>query len=288
MASIFETIESLGISIIPLIRSLIIVIILFIIFNIILSYIKKFLMKRVKDKRQKTDIENFSRLLEIIILIILITIAAFSYAGSFTGLGIAAGLFTAALGWALQRPITGVAAWIMVVVKRPFSIGDRIIVGDVKGDVIDITLTHIILEEIGGLVNSEVVSGRIVMIPNYQLYELNIINYTKQHDYVIGESIFQVTYESDLDKAMKIAFDSALKYTQEGTDKLKQEPMIRISMADSGIDVKVRFYAKAYGIQKTTTEITKEIYDQIKKEKQVEFAYPHTEILFKDKSFMKK
>ncbi len=38
----------------------------------------------------------------------------------------------------------------MVIIKRPFEIGDRIIIGDVRGDVIDLTLTHIYISEIGG------------------------------------------------------------------------------------------------------------------------------------------
>jgi small-conductance mechanosensitive channel len=288
MASFFEALEDLGIEAIPLIRTAFFVILLFVLFSITLGFIKRSLIKRSKNKKQKTNIENFSRLFKITILIILVIVAIFSYVGSFTGLGIAAGLATAALGWALQRPITGVAAWIMVVVKRPFNIGDRIIIGDVKGDVKDITLTHIVLDEIGGLVDSEVISGRVIMVPNYQLYEQNIINYTQQHDYVIGETIVQVTYESDLDKAIRIAYDSAKKYSKEAIEKLKQDPMIRIVMAGSGIDIKVRFYGRAYGIQKITSDITKEIYDRIKKEKSVEIAYPHTEILFKDKNVFKK
>jgi small-conductance mechanosensitive channel len=287
MVSFLDALGTLGIEVIPIIRTIIIVFVLFLIFSFALGIVKKTLMKRSKNKKYRTNVENFSRLFKIAVFIVLVIVAIFSYVGSFTGLGIAAGLVTAALGWALQRPITGIAAWIMVVVKRPFNIGDRIIIGDVKGDVKDITLTHIILDEVGGLVNSEVVSGRVIMVPNYLLYELNIINYTQQHDYIIGETIVQVTYESNLDKAIKLAYNAAVKYTQEASERLKQKPMIRISMAGSGIDIKVRFYGEAYSIQRVTSDITKEIYDKIGKEKDVEIAYPHSEIVFKDKKLFK-
>ena len=43
------------------------------------------------------------------------------------------------LGWSLQRPVTGVAAWLMVMIKRPFMIGDRIIIQGVRGDVLEIS-----------------------------------------------------------------------------------------------------------------------------------------------------
>lgn len=287
MVSFYESFKFLGIGFVPIVRTVIVVLILFAFLSVILGFIKRKLLKRAKNKKQKSNIEIFSRLFKTIFLVVIVIVAAFSYVGSFTGLGIAAGLITAALGWALQRPITGVAAWVMVVVKRPFDIGDRIIIGDVKGDVKDITLTHIVLEEIGGVVNSEVVSGRIILVPNYLLYESNIINYTKQHEFIIGESIVQVTYESNLDKAMKIAYDSAKKFTEESFNKLGQEPMIRISMAASGIDVKVRYYADARKIQEITSKIVKEIFDSIGKEKDVEIAYPHTEIVFKNKNLFR-
>jgi len=54
------------------------------------------------------------------------------FVGDASSIALKAGLLTAALGWTLQRPITGTAAWIMVVVARLFTIGDRIIVCVVK------------------------------------------------------------------------------------------------------------------------------------------------------------
>ncbi len=112
---------------------------------------------------------------------------------SWTALGLGVGLLSVAIGWALQRPITGMAAWFMIVVKRPFEIGDRVTIGAVKGDVVDITLTHIYINEIGGLVPSEENSGRTIMIPNSVLFEQNIINYTLQNEFVLDQVVTMVT-----------------------------------------------------------------------------------------------
>ncbi len=73
----------------------------------------------------------------------------------------------------------------MVVTKRPFDIGDRIIIGDIKGDIVDINLSHIRMLEVGGLTEDEEVSARVVMVPNWMLFEKNIIDYTLDNDYVI-------------------------------------------------------------------------------------------------------
>lgn len=268
--------------------TIIFVILLITLFNISLKIAKKNLLKKSKNKKQISNIKIFTRILNIIFVILILFAAFFSYIGSWTGLGVVVGLLTAALGFALQRPITGVAAWIMVVIKRPFSIGDRIIIGNVRGDVYDISLTHIYIDEVGGLINSDAPSGRNIMIPNHLLFEQNIINYNLTDDYVLGNVSVDITYESNMDKAMKIAEDSAKKFVKDYFKEKKQEIKIRVKMKDASMEVRVLFYVPAKLIYEISSNITKEIYDKIKKEKDVEIAYPHTEIVFKDKKLFKK
>ncbi|HUW43456.1 MAG TPA: mechanosensitive ion channel domain-containing protein [Bacillota bacterium] len=271
-----------------LIITIIVVILLISLFNVSLKIVKKKLLKKSKNKKQISNVKIFTRILNIAFVIFILFIAFFSYIGSWTGLGVVVGLLTAALGFALQRPITGVAAWIMVVIKRPFSIGDRIVIGDIRGDVYDISLTHIYIDEVGGLINSDAPSGRNVMIPNYLLFEQNIINYNLTDDYILGNVSVDVTYESNMDKAMKIAEDSAKKFVKDYFQKEKQEIRVRVKMKEASMEVRVLFYVPAKLIYEISSNITKEIYDRIKKEKNVEIAYPHTEIVFKDKNLFKK
>ena len=70
-------------------------------------------------------------------------------------MGLTAAFLSMVLGWSLQRPVTGVAAWLMVMIKRPFQIGDRIIIQGVRGDVLDISPTHVLLGEVGGTIGGE-------------------------------------------------------------------------------------------------------------------------------------
>jgi len=273
---------------IPLFALIIVVILIIIIFNFVMNLLKKYLLKKAKSKKQISNIKIFVRILNISFIITIILFAFFSYIGSWTSLGLVAGLLTAALGFALQRPITGLAAWVMVVLKRPFMIGDRIIIGNVKGEVYDITLTHICIDEIGGEIESDQRSGRNIMVPNYLLFENNIINYTLINDYILGEVIVSITYESDLEKAIKILEDSAIKFVNDYSKIIKREPNVRAKMDASCMNLKVRFFAPVNIMQEVSSNITKEIYHRIKKEKDVEIAYPHTEIIFKDKKLFKK
>ena len=215
--------------------------------------------------------------MNVSISLIIALFAFFTYIGSWTSLGIVAGLLTAALGFALQKPITGVAAWIMVIMKRPFNIGDRIKIGDVKGEVYDISLTHIYIDEVGGLINSEELSGRNIMVPNYLLFEQNIINYTLLNDYVIGEVITSVTYESNIKKALEIVEKATLAHIKEHVDIMKKEPKIRVAMEYEGIKIKSRFFVPVKIIQKISSEITKDIIFNIKKQKDIKFASGYTQ-----------
>ncbi|MAF34381.1 hypothetical protein CMO91_00890 [Candidatus Woesearchaeota archaeon] len=266
----------------PLLRTLIIIILVWWGLDRLLRFAERELLKRASTKKQKSNVEIFSRLLKYVLLVVLALFAIFSYTGSFTGIGLSLGLLSAALGWALQKPITGVASWIMLVIKRPFEIGDRIIVGEVRGDVADITLTHVYLKEVGGIVQSEENSGRIILIPNSILFEQNIINYTLQDEYVRDEVVFDTTYESDLDQAMKIALTAAKKHTKAFSDAVNEEPKVECKFRPSGISVHVRYFVPARNIQHVETVITKEIYALVLKTKKVDFAYPHTEIVLKD------
>ena len=253
-------------------------------FIVIKAFIHRALIKRVRTKRMKHNVIVFNNLLTYLFFILAIVTIFFYFTGNSLAVGLTAGFLTAALGWALQRPITGMAAWIMVVVKKPFRIGDRILIGSTKGDVIDITLTHIYLKEIGGTINSEEISGRIVMIPNSVMFEQNIINYTVQDDYILDDVGVLITYESNLDKAMQICEKAAKKVMKDFLGKTSKDPYVRIQFQSSGIDMKTRYYVHASERIKISSDLTREIFKAFEKEKDIEIAYPHTEVVLRNKT----
>jgi small-conductance mechanosensitive channel len=252
-----------------------------------LKKLKKHLLGKAKTKKQISNIKVLTRIISVFLFLLLVLLASFAYIRSWTSLGIFAGLITAGLSFALQRPIAGVAAWLMITIQRPFRVGDRIIIGNVRGDVYDITLTHIYLDEVGENVAKGEVTGRNIMVPNYLFFEQNIINYTLIHDFVLTSLDVSVTYESDLNEAIEIIENTAEKHLAKLSEKHKEEPYTRVSMADSAMIVSLRFYAPAKKMNEIKSDITKEIYELIKSNKKVELAYPHTEIVFKDKKMFK-
>jgi len=270
---------SFALNVLAFVRMIIILIIVIVAFGIILRMVKKALLKRAKTKEAISNIKTYSKIVNSIFVIFIIFVAIFSYVGSWTGLGLAAGLMTAALGWALQRPITGMAAWLMIAIRRPFKIGDRIIVAGMRGDVMDISLTHIYLSEVGGIATSEEKSGRIIMVPNSILFEQNIINYTLDNDFILDEVMVSVTYSSNLHKAKKIAVDVVKKVLKDLGIKQAEKPYYRTYFQPSGINLHLRYFVIAERRQEVSSVVTEEVYNAFRKERDIEFAYPHTKVI---------
>ncbi|RLF44065.1 MAG: hypothetical protein DRN09_03790 [Thermoplasmata archaeon] len=269
-----------------LLRLFIAVLVTFLVLSLILSLLKKKLLIKAKTKKQKSNILLFINMVKYVFILIFLIVLAFSYSGSWAELGLVAGLLTAAAGLALSKPLSGIVAWLVMVTKRPFEIGDRIMIGDVKGDVKDITLTHILLDEVGGTIDGEERSGRTVIVPNSTLFEEKIINYTAHDDFILDEINTLVTYESNLRVAESIIKDAVAEVMEPVWKKLPKdlvkEPKIRLSFEESGVNIGVRYYTPAINRNKLSTEIIREIFDKITESKSVEIAYPHTEIVLKN------
>ena len=263
------------------------IVLLFIIFSIILRIIKKLLLKKVKTKKQVTNVSTFIDLLRFLFYLFFIIIIVSLYYGSWGEAGFIAGLLTVALGWALQKPISGVVAWLILTIRRPLHIGDRVLISDVRGDISNITLTHILIDEIGGTIDGEEKSGRTVMIPNSIIFEDKIINYTEFDDYILDEVTTAITYESDLAEAEKIMIDAASEvmgpYVKDFSRRIEGEPHTRLKFKDSGIDVTVRYQSIAKNRNRISTDIRRIIYNKIRESADVEIAYPHAEVLFRNK-----
>jgi small-conductance mechanosensitive channel len=260
--------------IVPYLEFLAIIIIFAVISKISVSSLRKRLIKTAKNKKQISDIKIFSRIVNSTLFCIVLIVAFLSSIGSWSGLGIFAGLLTAGLGFALQKPITGIAAWIMMVVKRPFVVGDRIKIGDIKGEVYDITLAHVYIDETGGMAETEDHSGRNVMVPNYKFFETDIINYTLTHDLIIGEISLLVSFDSDVDKLKKIIQKILDSKVKTYSDQIKKEMSIRSSFKDNGIVIRSLFYSPVHKMHDIKSDITLDIFNKIKKEKNINFAAP--------------
>ncbi len=200
--------------------------------------------------------------------------------GSMKAVGISAGFMGMVLGWSLQAPVTGIAAWLMIILKRPFKVGDRVIIAGIIGDVMDVTLTHIILNQVGGTVGGEERSGRAVLIPNAIMFGQVIMNYTLQQDYILDEVPVRVTFESDWDEAERILVDAAQKVTGDIIAATGEQPFIRAELFEAGVLMRLRYKVEPPRRQEVSTEIVSIIFRKFYESGTVEFCYPRSEVTY--------
>jgi len=237
----------------------------------------------VRHAHKPENIQNFLLVWRYAWLGAGLVLVIIALSGSLASLGLSAAFLGMIIGWSLQAPVTGMAAWLMIILKRPFRIGDRIIVAGVTGDVQDINLTHIVLNQVGGTISGEERSGRGVLVPNAALFSQTIYNYNFETCYLLDEVAVLITYESDLAEAERMATEAARQATGQIVRATRQEPFTRVEFADSGVRVRLRYQTLATDRQRITSEITRAVHQAFRAHPHVEFAYPHMELLYRQK-----
>lgn len=257
--------------------SAVVVISLIIIRRVLTKLIESYIRRRAFREENVTQFMMTWKYLWTAIISIFGVIAL---SGSMKAVGISAGFMGMVLGWSLQAPVTGIAAWLMIILKRPFRIGDRVVIAGIIGDVMDVTLTHIILNQVGGTVGGEERSGRAVLIPNAIMFGQVIMNYTLQQDYILDEVPVRVTFESDWEEVERILVEAAKEVTKDVIEKINEEPFIRAELFDAGVLMRLRYKVDPPRRQEVSTNIVRIIFRKFEKTPKVEFCYPRSEITY--------
>ncbi len=200
------------------------------------------------------------------------------------------GLVSAGLAIALRDLVMGIAGWAFLLWRRPFVVGDRVELGDHRGDVIDIRLFKFTLMEIGNWVAADQSTGRVVHVPNGRVLTEVIVNYTRGFRYIWNEIPVTISYESDWKKAKKILTEVAEEATghlveeaQEGLKDAAQRyllyyrrltPIVYTSMEPHGVCLTVRHLSPPRGRRGLNQAITESILDRFDEHLDIELAYP--------------
>jgi small-conductance mechanosensitive channel len=195
-------------------------------------------------------------------------------------IGITLAFVSALFSWGVRNPIMNLAAWLMIVLRRPYRIGDRVILGGITGDVKDITMTYTVLEQVGGTVSGEEKSGRGVMIPNLHLFNWTVINYTADDKYILDEAPVRLTYDSNIDLAEQIMICHAWEATADAIQETGEQPYVRFELIPSGVIGRVRYRVLAVDRQKSSTEIVNGIFKEFSQTEGIRFAHVTSDASF--------
>src|SRR3569623_142337 len=134
------------------------------------------------------------------------------------------GLVTAGLAFALQKVITALAGYVLILRGRTFNVGDRITMGGVRGDVIALGFLQTTIMEMGQppsvnaqadpamWVKSRQYTGRVVTVTNDKVFDQPVFNYTREFPYIWEEMTIPVAYRDDRARAERILLEAAEKH----------------------------------------------------------------------------
>ena len=211
------------------------------------------------------------------------TLIIFLFSDVFGIIGLSLAFMMTVMGWGIRNPIMNLAAWLLIILQKPYRIGDRVILGTTIGDVRDISIMYTQLDQVGGTIGGEEKSGRSVMIPNQHLFRWNVINYTRDEKYILDEIIIRLTYRSDITRAEEIMCEQAAEVTAEICQEIGESPYVRFEFIPSGVVGKLRYRVSAVKRQSTSTLIVERISKALMREGQIEFAYVKSETLLTPK-----
>jgi small-conductance mechanosensitive channel len=131
------------------------------------------------------------------------------------GLLLILGATGAGLAIALAPVIVSMAGWVLITSSNLYKVGDRIQLGGVVGDVIDIGIIRTSLLEIGSWVAADQLSGRVVAVSNAAIFKDPVFNYTQGAPYIWDEFTVPVSYGPHWERAQPTILEAVADYTNE-------------------------------------------------------------------------
>lgn len=252
---------------------------------VLISRLAQRLVTRRADARERVVfwVRQGVRLASSIVLILgLVSIWFDQPARLATGLG----LMSAGLAFALQRVITAVAGYFIVLRGDIFNVGDRITMGGVRGDVIGLTFMQTKIMEMGQppavqnadpamWVKSRQYTGRIVSVSNIKIFDEPVYNYTRDFPYIWEEVALPVAYKDDWKRAEQILLDAARRHSlktaelgRAALDELQRrfatapadvEPRVYWRLTDNWLELSVRFLCADHGVRDVKDAMSRDI-----------------------------
>jgi small-conductance mechanosensitive channel len=210
----------------------------------------------------------------------LVVVLALAYGfGALGAFGMAFAAFGGMLlGWSLQAPVSGFAAWVLVSFKRPFRPGDRVQFPNLglTGDVVDIGLMYTTLDQVGGTIGSEEAVGRHILVPNAMLFSQVVINYTVTQEaaYMLDEAVIRITFDSDWEEAERILLGAANEVTGDIIAATGVPAYIRSDIYDYGIYLRLRYQTRVKDRVELSYLIQKKVFEAVRRTPTVDMAIP--------------
>ena len=255
MAALVEHASQLGLTIV---KALIVFLVGRLIINLLNKLVRKILSKREIDPSIKSFAESLVNVSLTVLLIISVVGALGVQTASFAALLASAGV---AIGMALSGNLSNFAGGLIVLLFKPYKVGDYIEAQNESGTVREIQMFHTVLRT---------ADNKVIYIPNGALSSGVVVNYSREDTRRV-DWIFGVEYDSDYDEVKRV-IESVL--TKDSRILSEPAPFIALKeLADSSVNIVVRAWVKSSDYWDVYFDINKEIYATFNK-RGIGFPFP--------------
>ncbi|GAB4221006.1 MAG: mechanosensitive ion channel [Spirochaetota bacterium] len=253
---------------------------------VLVKSIQRRVLPKIKDNDNRYRARKFSSFIGFLITLLLITIV---YSDKLGGLTVAFGVAGAGVAFALQEIIVSFAGWLAIMFGGFYKTGDRVQLGGIKGDVMDIGVLRTTIMEIGQWVDGDLYNGRIVLVANSFVFKEPVYNYSGEFPFLWDEIKIPIQYGSNYAKAKEIILSIAIKVVTDLPEKTKKqwehlqqkyrlenaqtEPMVSIVANDNWVEYTLRYIVDYRKRRITKTELFDRIIAEIESTKgEIKFA----------------
>lgn len=244
----------------------------FIIGKYLIKVITKYFMKLINrtriDPNFKSVLKNVIRAILYVGLLVVMTniigIKSVTFAALIASLGVGVGM-------GLSGQLQNLAGGFIILITKPFTIGDFIVAQNVEGTVQALSLFHTVIKS---------VDNKTIYIPNGALSS-GVISNLSQEDLRRNEWIISVNYDEDYEKVKQILSGIIVKDERILTTP---EPFIALKqLNDSSVDIVVRAWSKTPDLWNVYFDVNKTVYAEFNRQG-IEFPFPQLTVHAVDKN----
>lgn len=207
-------------------------------------------------------------------------------------IGTVIGLTSAGIAVALRDPIVNLVGWTFIVSRRPFELGDRIQIGQHRGDVVDQRLFDFSLMEVGEWIDGDDQTGRVIRVPNGKVFTDFVTSYKGGYmNDIWNEVELIITFESNWEAAKLIVQDISRRHGERHASEVERllrrrateylvtgsrdlRPKVITSIVDIGVRFTIRYLCEPGSRRATAQVIYEDVLRAFARREDIDFAYP--------------
>lgn len=244
----------------------------------LVKFFQKSLSRRIKDSDTRYRTRKFVTFFGYVLGIFVVAVV---FSDKLGGLTIAFGVAGAGIAFALQEVIASFAGWFAILFSHFYTTGDRVQLGGIKGDVIDIGILRTTLMEVGEWVKGDLYNGRVVRIANSFVFKEPVFNYSGDFPFLWDEITIPIKYGCDFRICKRLLEKVADKLlgdysAQAGTawkkmvekyliEDAKVEPIVTMTADENWMSFTIRYVVDYKRRRTTKDQLFTHILEEIEK-----------------------